>query len=101
MYHKGMDQVIPEEVLDDGRVASAHQSMRRLRPSTPVSLMPQTGNTIECYIGEPIDFTEDVRKFWRSTLESLQLYEHLTNKIREAVLQLEAEAYQRKSRSSQ
>ena len=62
-------------------------------------------------IGEPIDFTEDVRKFveaypskltdWRSTLESLQLYEHLTNKIREAVLQLEAEAYQRKSRSSQ
>lgn len=111
MYHKGMDQVIPEKVLDDGRVTSAHQSMRRLRPSTPVSLMPQTGNTIECFIGEPIDLTEDVRKFveaypskltdWRSTLESLQLYEHLTNKIREAVLQLEAEAYQRKSRSSQ
>ena len=98
-------------MLDDGLVTSAHQSMRRLRPSTPVSLMPQTWITIECYIGEPIDLTEDVRKFveaypskltdWRSTLESLQLYEHLTNKIREAVLQLEAEAYQRKSRSSQ
>ena len=39
MYHKGMDQVIPEKVLDDGRVASAHQSMRRQRPSTPVSLV--------------------------------------------------------------
>ena len=25
MYHKGMDQVIPEEVLDDGRVASAQR----------------------------------------------------------------------------
>ena len=80
-------------------------------PPCLLSLMPQTGNTIECYIGEPIDLTEDVRKFveaypyqltdWQSTLESLQLYEHLTNKIREAVLQLEAEAYQRKSRSSQ
>jgi hypothetical protein len=63
------------------------------------------------HLGEPIDFTEDVRKFveaypskltdWRSTLESLRLYEHLTNKIKVAVLQLEAEAYQRKSSSSQ
>jgi len=110
MYHKGMDQVIPEIVLDDGRVTSALQSWRRLRPSIPMSLMPRTGSTIECYIGEPIDFTDDVRKFvevyptklteWRSTLESLQLYEYLTNKIRAAVLLLEAEAYQRKRPSS-
>ena len=105
MYHKGMDQIIPEKVLDDGRVTVGPKRLKRLRPSVPVSLIPRIGNTIECYIGEPLDFTEDVRKFveaypaklteWRSTLESLELYEYLTNKVRSAVLVLEAEAYQR------
>jgi hypothetical protein len=66
---------------------------------------PQTGNKIEVYFGQPIDFTEKVAEFrrrypgkldeWRSSLESLKLYAEITKEIRTAILQLEAKAWRR------
>ena len=95
-YHRGMDGVIPEKVLKDKKTKKA---------STPASMVPQRGNNIRLYIGEPLDFTEKVQKFkqahpdalasWRSTMESIALYEDITNDIRSAVLKLEAEAWNR------
>ena len=95
-YHRGMDGVIPEKVLKDKKTKKA---------STPISIVPRTGNNIRLYIGEPLDFTDKVRRFresypgaldsWRSTMESIALYEDITRDIRAAVLKLEAEAWGR------
>jgi monolysocardiolipin acyltransferase len=95
-YHKGMDKVIPEKVLEKKKTK---------RASTPKSLVPRGGNDITVYIGEPIDFSEKMRAFrerhpgaldsWRSTMESIHLYEEITLAIRAEVLKLEAEAWGR------
>jgi monolysocardiolipin acyltransferase len=96
-YHRGMDKVVPEKVL---------KNKKTKRASTPISPIPRTGNDVTVYIGEPIDFTEKIQAFrkqhpgaldtWRSTMESIHLYEEITLTIRSAVLKLEAEAWNRK-----
>jgi monolysocardiolipin acyltransferase len=95
-YHRGMDNVIPEKVLPDKKTK---------RASTPVSIVPRRGNDIRLHVGEPLDFTDKVRRFreahpgaldsWRSTMESIALYEEITMEIRAAVLKLEKEAWGR------
>jgi monolysocardiolipin acyltransferase len=100
-YHRGMDGVVPEKVLKDKKTKKA---------STPASMVPRRGNNIRLYVGEPLDFTEKVQKFkqahpealasWRSTMESIALYEDITNDIRSAVPKLEAEAWGRQGASA-
>jgi monolysocardiolipin acyltransferase len=114
MYHKGMSGVIPEKVISsqqmpaktgDSAMHKCSKKRRKHRSSVPQSLFPRGGNTIHCYFGEPLDFTAQVATFecshpgelahWNTTLDKLALYERITMQIRAAVLQLEAEAYNR------
>lgn len=99
IYHKGMNMIIPEKKLDLNILKN------KKTPSTPISIIPRSGNEIECYIGKPIDFTSIIDIFitnypdklyeWNSSFETLQLYEYITNIIKIELLKLEAEAYQR------
>lgn len=96
IYHTGMDDVLPEVVLEDRKSKKA---------SKPISFIPRKGLTIEMYFGEPIDFSDTVSRFkqqfpdmlnhWRTTTETLQLYGEITDVIRQKVLLLEAEANKR------
>lgn len=52
IYHRGMDNVIPEKVLKDKKTK---------KPSTPISPIPRIGNDIRLFVGESLDFTEKVR----------------------------------------
>lgn len=95
LYHKGMEGVIPEIVLN----------VTDSRPSKPVSIIPRTGNTIDVYVGRPINFQDKVRQFdalhpgelklWKTTLAKIKLYREITDDIRREVLKLEAIAYNR------
>ncbi|KAJ1435213.1 hypothetical protein B484DRAFT_325682 [Ochromonadaceae sp. CCMP2298] len=98
MFHTGMSDMIPEKV----HTKEAH---RKKKPSLPMSAMPRAGQNIAVYTGQPMDFTQDVERFlqahpgtldrWPSSLETIELYEHITLKIRKQVLLLESEAYNR------
>jgi hypothetical protein len=57
IYHRGMDQIIPEKVLKDKKTK---------KPSTPISAIPRAGKEIKLFVGESLDFTEKVinRKFF-------------------------------------
>jgi hypothetical protein len=93
IYHKGMDSVLPEVVLSDRKTK---------KPSHPISYIPRIGKTVEMYFGEPINFTSQLEEWrkshpgvldnWRTTSESLELYQEITEEIRKRVLTLEAEA---------
>ena len=103
LYHTGMDSIVPEVVLSH----QERMSKKRLdRPaaSKPVSLKPNTGCDIRYFVGKPLDFTEKVRLFreehpgvldsWNTTTwASLRLYREISNDIRQAVLELEREAW--------
>lgn len=51
IYHRGMDQIIPEKILKDKKTK---------KPSTPISPIPRAGKEIKLYVGEALDFTEKV-----------------------------------------
>jgi hypothetical protein len=94
MYHKGLDDVLPEKPLKDPKTKKA---------SVPRSLKPQKGKSIEMYVGDPIDFSEKIQAFreknpgaldnWQSTAEAIELYVEITNEIYKAVLLLENQAW--------
>lgn len=98
MYHKGLDEVIPEKVLKDPKSRKA---------SKPASSFPKLGKKIEIYVGKPFDFQDKLAAFDREngpemrrdsgavTTELLALYASITNDVREEVLKLEAEAWGR------
>lgn len=96
IYHKGMDNIIPEVELP--RVNSRFQTA-----SIPKSLKPTTGGTIEFYVGQPLNFTERIAQFnndypndlsnWATdSKEKLNLYAEISIVIRNSLLALEAEA---------
>jgi len=97
VYHKGMDDIVPERILTG--------KARLKKPSFPISIVPRMGKQVEMYMGEAIDFSEDLRVFreehpgvldqWASTPESIDLYVRITDKIRQAVLEQEALAWGR------
>lgn len=99
IYHKGMDDVLPEIIPADRKTKKA---------SKPVSFLPRTGRTVEMYFGNPIDFTDKIARFrqqhpgaldmWRTSSETLALYGEITEEVRQKVLLLEAEANGRESR---
>lgn len=92
-----MDKVVPEKVI----------RTRRNKPSAPVSIFPRRGNQIEFFVGREMNFTAKIAAFeqqhpgmlgkWNSTLETIELYQSITNDIRREVLALESEAYGRNS----
>lgn len=97
MYHTGMDDVVPEVVLE------AAVQRKKKRPSKPQSFVPATGNRIRYYIGQPMDFSAKIAAFrekypgkldaWNGVSEeSVHLYFEITRDIRDKVLELEAEA---------
>eukprot|EP01041_Mallomonas_annulata_P009925 gene9925-20640_t len=100
MYHKGMDNIIPEK-----RPPADKKKTRR--PMAPKSIIPKMGNKVELYVGDPIDVTPKIQAFnekypgilksWQSTPETISLYTELTNDIRIEVLKLEAEAWNREN----
>jgi hypothetical protein len=51
IYHRGMDQIIPEKILKDKKTK---------KPSTPISAVPRAGKEIKLFVGESLDFTEKV-----------------------------------------
>ena len=53
IYHRGMDQIIPEKILKDKKTK---------KPSTPISAIPRAGKEIKLFVGESLDFTEKVTK---------------------------------------
>jgi monolysocardiolipin acyltransferase len=100
MYHTGMDSVVPEVVLANG----GKGKRKGVRPSKPVSLVPQTGREIRYFVGEPLDFTAKIEAFRRQhpgkldswndvSEEALELYAEITAEIRLAVGMLELEAW--------
>jgi len=54
IFHKGMDKVIPEKVLND---------KKSKKPSKPISLVPKVGNLVQLYVGRPIDFSKKIADF--------------------------------------
>jgi monolysocardiolipin acyltransferase len=95
IYHKGLDLVLPEKELTGN-------AKLRLR-SSPSAMMPKIGNNIDMYIGDPIDFTNEIDVFrkqypgkldqWESSPECIDLYVTISEKIRQGVMKLEAEAW--------
>lgn len=93
MYYKGMDQIIPEVVLEC--------KSPKFR-SRPASIIPKTRKDISVHVGEPIDFTAKVKAFraqyptildsWKCTIESIQLYTEITREIRDKMVLLSREA---------
>ena len=100
MYHTGMDLVMPERQLK--------MKNGKHKRSSPKSPWPSTGHEVRMYVGKPMDFTAKVRAFseqhpgqleqWAQPLsfEKIQLYEDITTEVRQQVLLLEAEAYNRR-----
>lgn len=96
LYHHGMDTIIPEKILS---------STEGDKPSVPRTFTPQSGNQIEVFIGEPMNFHDKIQQFdsqypgelkdWRTTLPKIKLYREITEDICQQVLQLEAKAYRR------
>ena len=94
MYHKGMDNIIPEKQLSDKNSKKA---------AKPISLIPRIGNKIEVYYGESFDFTEKIDAFkkkhpgmldkWSSTAETIQLYTDIAEECRQRVKKLAREAF--------
>lgn len=94
MYHKGMDNVIPEKQLNDKRSKKA---------AKPISLIPKIGNKIEVYYGDSFDFTEKIEAFkkkypgmldkWTSTAETIELYTEIAEECRSKVRKLAREAW--------
>lgn len=91
MYHQGLDQVVPEKELKD---------KKSRKPSKPISLFPKVGKRITLYIGEAVDFNDELAAFDmkygqemrrgnRATPELLQLYSDLADRVRNEVLKLE------------
>jgi 1-acyl-sn-glycerol-3-phosphate acyltransferase len=52
LYHKGMDEILPEE-KPDGWESSSHRL-----PANTKSYVPKRGKVVNVYVGEPIDFTD-------------------------------------------
>ena len=75
IYHRGMDNVLPEKVLKDKKTK---------RPSTPISPIPRIGNDIRLFVGESIDFTEKVW-LW-SILEVVVIFELIFKKILKLII---------------
>lgn len=94
MYHKGMDNVIPEKQFKD---------IKSKKAAKPISFIPRFGNKIEVYYGESFDFTKKIEEFkkkypgmldqWTSTAETLQLYTEIANECREKVKILARQAW--------
>jgi len=92
-----------EEDLTQKLLAARRRRRRRVIPSSPVSVVPIRGSHIEVLFGEPLDFSAEVSSFrrehpglldgWAASLPTICLYERITLRIEEALLQLEAEAY--------
>ena len=92
-----MDDIVPENILSG--------KARLKQPSFPLTLVPRRGKLVQMYIGEALDFTQELRAFreahpgmldyWGSTPETLDLYVKITETIRQAVLQQEALAWGR------
>lgn len=100
IYHKGMDNVVPEKI---------HPDRKSRKPAKPISIVPRFGNQITMYVGKPLDFTDKIRKFdeafpnqlqqWQSTAEKLELYASITADIKQSLLELEKEAWGRETSS--
>lgn len=94
MYHKGMDNVIPEKQLKD---------IRSKKAAKPISMIPKLGNKIEVYYGESFDFTEKIDAFkkkhpgmldqWSSTAETIEFYTEIAEECRLKVRKLAREAW--------
>lgn len=109
VYHTGMSGIIPEvqQQTTDSEMPDriSKPKRKKSKASKPISILPRTGNHIEVFVGQPMDFTEDIKEFnaqhpgaltsWGSTLECIRLYEHITDKVRLQMEVLEAEAYGR------
>jgi len=97
IYHRGMDEIVPEKVLTG--------KARLKKPSFPPTVVPWRGKLVQMYVGEALDFTQELAAFraahpgmldhWSSTPETLDLYVKITETIRQAVLKQEALAWGR------
>lgn len=124
IYHRGLDSVLPENVLElpplnivsnlyhrnkkveniEELIAVARKDRRqRIPPSSPVSPFPSKRHPISVLIGEPLDFSSELKEFrstypglldtWKTSLPAIALYERITIRIQSALLELEREAY--------
>ncbi len=93
----GMDKVLPEVELapEAGDI-----------PSTTRSPLPRGGNDIKVYVGQPFSFHEKIKEFkqknpditwsdWNTNPKELEFQRQITAEIREKMLELERQAYQR------
>lgn len=97
VYHTGFDGVIPEKILPS---AEGNQL-----PSSPKSAIPQGGNQLRVFVGQPMSFHKKIKAFaekypsellsWDTTLPKIHLYREITEELRHGMLCLEQEAYQR------
>lgn len=95
IYHKGFDKIIPEVELDKNSKDPAKEK----------SLVPQSGQSVEVFIGKPLQFHDKIKHFlekypnalnkWYSTKESTILYREIAEEIKIQLLELEKEAYLR------
>lgn len=98
VFHTGFDGIIPETILPPSEIQN---------PSKPKSPIPQSGNNLRIFVGQPISFHNKLRAFheryphelssWKSTLIKIQLYREITEELRQKLLELEKEAYPRDS----
>jgi 1-acyl-sn-glycerol-3-phosphate acyltransferase len=99
MYHKGMDQLLPEKILGNA-------DQERGLPADTVMKFPSSGNDIHLYVGKPLTFHEKIQRFdeqhpgllkksWFSTPETTSLYREIARDIEIELIALEYEAYGR------
>lgn len=100
-FHRGMDGILPEIVLNEA-------DQRLGLPSKPSVRFPRAGNSIHVYVGKPISFHEKLKKFeedhpgllsksWYTTKETNDLYREISFEVENQMIELEHEAYNRSS----
>lgn len=98
VFLAGFDGVIPEKILN---------RTDRSTPSSPRTVVPQGGNHIRIFVGNPVSFREKIKAFektyptelqsWKTTRPKIALYREITEELRHCMLELEKEAYGRPS----
>mmetsp|Transcript_13360 Transcript_13360/g.45154 ORF Transcript_13360/g.45154 Transcript_13360/m.45154 type:complete len:292 (+) Transcript_13360:358-1233(+) len=95
LYHRGMHNVAPEVIPAPGRREVRGQLQSR---------WPKLGNRIDLYVGEPVDVADLLQEWrtrhpdvdltrWESCKEGRELYQLIVDRIRDAMLELEARAW--------
>eukprot|EP00557_Chaetoceros_sp_GSL56_P002236 CAMPEP_0176501454 /NCGR_PEP_ID=MMETSP0200_2-20121128/14168_1 /TAXON_ID=947934 /ORGANISM="Chaetoceros sp., Strain GSL56" /LENGTH=278 /DNA_ID=CAMNT_0017900339 /DNA_START=367 /DNA_END=1203 /DNA_ORIENTATION=- len=93
IYHRGMDEIFPEEKPMGWNLL---ENSQRIVGKTK-SFLPKDGKRVDVYVGDPIDFSDLVPPLGYPFQETTDttLLESITQRLYESMLVLESRAYNR------